>query len=160
LQDVLSTRADRAVAGCGRRARPVAGAVRRPVPDRDRLGVERLAFERRRGRVHNLRSTVMSLERYFIFSSYAMFMTGYLMLASTGQLHVISLGLFGIVLGAGWLIDTERISWSVGHRSANWMMAGGLTFVIGEWYALGVSPVTVTLHFVFFAAALKLLRRK
>jgi transglutaminase-like putative cysteine protease len=103
---------------------------------------------------------MMSLERYFIFSSYAMFMTGYVMLASTGQLDVFSLGLFAIVLGVGWLIDTERVNWNVGHRSANWLMAGGLTFVITEWYALGVSPVTVTLHFVFFTAAIKLLRRK
>jgi protein-glutamine gamma-glutamyltransferase len=103
---------------------------------------------------------MMSLERYFIFSSYAMFTAGYVMLASTRQLDVFSLGLFAIVLGAGWLIDTERVSWSVGHRSANWLMAGGLTFVITEWYALGVSPVIVTLHFVFFAAALKLLKRK
>ena len=103
---------------------------------------------------------MMSLERYFIFSSYAMFTTGYVMLASTRQLDVFSLALFAIVLGAGWLIDTGRISWSVGHRSANWLMAGGLAFVIAEWYALGVSPVVVILHFVFFAAALKLLRRK
>src|SRR5262249_29050844 len=102
----------------------------------------------------------MSLERYFIFSSYAMFMTGYVMLASTGQLDVFSLGLFAIVLGVGWLIDTERVSWNLGHRSPNWLMAGGVTFVIAEWYALGVSPVTVTLHFVFFAASLRLLRRK
>jgi transglutaminase-like putative cysteine protease len=101
-----------------------------------------------------------SLERYFIFSSYAMFMTGYVMLASTRQLDVISLGMFAVVLGAGWLIDSGRLSWSVGHRSANWLMAGGLAFLMAEWYALGASPVTVTLHFVFFAAALKLLRRK
>src|SRR6266508_1333707 len=98
---------------------------------------------------------MMSLERYFIFSSYAMFMTGYVMLASTRQLDVFSLGVFAVVLGAGWLIDTERLSWSLEHRSANWLMTGGLAFLITEWYALGVSPVTVTLHFVFFAAALK-----
>jgi protein-glutamine gamma-glutamyltransferase len=103
---------------------------------------------------------MMSLERYFIFSSYAMFMTGYVMLASTRQLDVFSLGLFAVVLGAGWLIDTERLNWSVGHRSANWLMGGGLAFFFTEWYALGVSLVTVTLHFVFFAASLKLLRRK
>ncbi|MBO0727179.1 MAG: DUF3488 domain-containing protein, partial [Blastocatellia bacterium] len=102
----------------------------------------------------------MSLDRYFIISSYAMFMTGYVMLASTDQLDVFSLGLFAMILGAGWLIDTGRISWSLRHRSANWLMAGGLTFVIAEWYVFGASPVTVTLHFVFFAAALKLLRRK
>src|SRR5262247_1504853 len=103
---------------------------------------------------------MMNLERYFIFSSYAMFMTGYVMLASTRQLDVFSLGLFAVVLGAGWLIDTGRLSWSIRHRSANWLMAGGLAILITEWYALGVSPVTVTLHFVFFAAALRLLRRK
>jgi protein-glutamine gamma-glutamyltransferase len=103
---------------------------------------------------------MMNLERYFIFSSYAMFMTGYVMLASTRQLDVLSLGLFAVVLGAGWLIDSGRLNWSVGHRSANWLMAGGLVFLSAEWYALGVSPVTVTLHFVFFAAALRLLRRK
>jgi protein-glutamine gamma-glutamyltransferase len=103
---------------------------------------------------------MMSLDRYFIFSSYAMFATGYVMLASTGQLDVVSLGLYAIVLGAGWLIDTERVNWSVGNRSANWLMAGALAFVFAEWYALGVSMVTVTLHFVFFAASLKLLRRK
>ena len=87
----------------------------------------------------------MSLERYFIFSSYAMFMTGYVMLASTRQLDFFSLGLFAVVLGAGWLIDTGRLSWSVGHRSANWLMAGGLAFLIAEWYALAVSPA-VTSH--------------
>src|SRR5262249_630851 len=64
------------------------------------------------------------------------------------------------VLGAGWLIGTERLNWSIGYRSANWLMGGGLAFLIAEWYALGVSPVTVTLHFVFFAASLRLLRRK
>src|SRR5215468_3220399 len=102
----------------------------------------------------------MSLERYFIFSSYAMFTAGYVMLASTRQLDVFSLGLFAIVLLVGWLTDTGRTSWSIGYRSANWLMAGGLTFVLAEWYALGVSPVVVILHFVFFAASLKLLRRK
>src|SRR5262247_997871 len=103
---------------------------------------------------------MMNLERYFIFSSYAMFMTGYVMLASTRQLDVFSLGLFAVVLGAGWLIDTERLSWSLGHRNANWLMGGGMAFLFTEWYALGVSPVTVTLHFVFFAASLRMLRRK
>ncbi len=102
----------------------------------------------------------MSLERYFIFSSYAMFTAGYVMLASTRQLDVFSLGLFAIVLGVGWMIDTGRTNWSIGYRSANWLMAGGLTFVFAEWYVLGASLVVVILHFVFIAASLKILRRK
>lgn len=102
----------------------------------------------------------MSLERYFIFSSYAMFTSGFVMLASTRQLDVFSLALFAIVLIAGWLIDTNRVRWSVGQRWANWLMGGCLTFVVSEWYLLGVSPVVVILHFVFFASSLKLLKRK
>lgn len=102
----------------------------------------------------------MSLERYFIFSSYAMFTTGFVMLASTRQLDIFSLALFAAVLIAGWLIDTGRVAWSVGQRRANWLMAGGLAFVFVEWYALGVSPVLALLHFVLFASSLKLLKRK
>src|SRR5262249_18070851 len=102
----------------------------------------------------------MTLERYFIFSSYAMFTAGFMMLASTRQLDLLSLGLFAVVLGVGCLIDTGRIRWSIGHRRVNWLMAGGLAFVVAEWYALGVSPVVAPLHFVFFASSLKLLKRK
>ena len=104
----------------------------------------------------------MTLERYFIFSSYAMFTTGFAMLASTRQLDSISLSLFGAVLIAGWLIDEGRAPayWELGRRGANWLMAGGLTFVLTEWYVLGASPVVAILHFVFFAASLRLLRRK
>src|SRR5262249_34899016 len=112
------------------------------------------------GGIHKLRRIMMNLERYFIFSSYAMFTAGYLMLASTRQLDVFSLGLFAIVLSAGWLIDTGRINWSLGHKRVNWLMAGGMAFVFFEWYALSVSTIVVILHFVFFAASLKLLRRK
>lgn len=102
----------------------------------------------------------MSLERYFIFSSYAMFTAGFMMLASTRQLDIFSLTLFAIVLIVGWLIDTGRVGWSLGQRRANWLMSGGLAFVFVEWYALDASPVLALLHFVFFASSLKLLKRK
>src|SRR5262249_62120412 len=85
---------------------------------------------------------------------------GFMMLAWPRQLDLLSLGLFAVVLGVGCLIDTGRIRWSIGHRRVNWLMAGGLAFVVAEWYALGVSPVVAPLHFVFFASSLKLLKRK
>jgi transglutaminase-like putative cysteine protease/uncharacterized membrane protein len=102
----------------------------------------------------------MSLERYFIFSSYAMFTAGFVMLASTRQLDTFSLALFAAVLITGWLIDTGRIKWSVGQRRASWLMVGGLAYVFIEWYALDASPVLALLHFVFLASSLKLLKRK
>ena len=75
----------------------------------------------------------MTLERYFIFSSYAMFTTGFVMLASTRQLDSISLSLFGAVLIAGWLIDEGRAPahWELGRRGANWLMAVGPLAIIG-----------------------------
>ena len=52
---------------------------------------------------------MMSLERYFIFSSYAMFMTGYVMLAPTRQLDFFSLGLFAVVLNGeeNWVMPSK-----------------------------------------------------
>jgi transglutaminase-like putative cysteine protease len=102
----------------------------------------------------------MSLERYFIFSSYAMFTTGFVMLAATRQLDGLSLALYAVALGAGWLIDTDRLRRSVSSRRANHLMVGYLFFALAEWWLLGASPVIVILHFVFFASSLKLLRKK
>ncbi len=102
----------------------------------------------------------MSLEHYFILSSYAMFTTGFVMLASTRQLDGLSLALFAAALAAGWMIDTDRLRWSVPHRRANLLMIGYLLFAVAEWQLLGISTVIVILHFVFFASSLKLLRKK
>jgi transglutaminase-like putative cysteine protease len=102
----------------------------------------------------------MRLDRYFIISSYVMFTTGFVMLAATRQLDGVTLALFASALAAGWLIDTNRWQWSVSQRRANWLMAGYLLFAIAEWQVFGLSPVIIILHFVFFASALKLLRKK
>ncbi len=102
----------------------------------------------------------MSLDRFFIFSSYAMFTTGFVMLAATRHLDGLSLALFAVGLSAGWLIDTGRLRWSISQRRANWLMAGYLFFAAAEWQVFGMSPVIVILHFVFFASSLKLLRKK
>src|SRR5215471_12678211 len=102
----------------------------------------------------------MNFERYFIFSSYAMFTAGFVMLASTRQLDFVTLGIFAVVLVVGWLIDTGRITWSIRNRRAAWLMVAGGAFVGAEWYALGATPVVVILHFVLFASSLKLLKRK
>ena len=102
----------------------------------------------------------MSLERYFIFSSYAMFTTGFVMLAATRQLDAFSLAAFAIALGAGWLIDTRRLRWSVSPRRVNHLMIGYICFALAEWRLLGSPLVVVILHFVFFATSLKLLRQK
>lgn len=102
----------------------------------------------------------MSLERYFIASSYSLFATSLWMLAATRQLDAVSLLLYVCALVTGLLIDTGRINWSLATRWANILVLGGLPLAWIEWQLLGVSPVVAILHFVLFTASLKLLRRK
>ncbi len=82
------------------------------------------------------------------------------MLAATGQIHVLISLLFLGVLAAGWLIDTDKLQWSISSKIANWMLPGYLPFAIIEWQILGISPVTLIIQFIFFASSLKLLRKK
>jgi protein-glutamine gamma-glutamyltransferase len=102
----------------------------------------------------------MSFNRYFIASSYALFVLSFLMLVLTGQVDVIIQLLFGYVMATGCLIDSGKLHWSLSPKIANWMLPGFLPFAIIEWQILGVSPVTLTIQFIVFASSLKLLRAK
>lgn len=102
----------------------------------------------------------MSLERYFIASSYSLLAVSLWMLAATRQLDAVSLLLYVGVLATGLLIDTGRTRWSLPTRWTNILVLGGLPLAWAEWQLLGVSPVLAILHFVLFTASLKLLRRK
>jgi protein-glutamine gamma-glutamyltransferase len=102
----------------------------------------------------------MSFNRYFTASSYALFTMSFVMLAATGQIHILISLFFLGVLAAGWLIDTDKLHWSISSKIANWMLPGYLPFAIIEWQILGISPVTLIIQFIFFASSLKLLRKK
>lgn len=102
----------------------------------------------------------MSLDRYFIASSYALLAASLGLLASTRQLDGVSLALYLGALIAGLLIDTQRIAWSLSTRWMNVLLIGWLPLIWVEWQLLGMTPVLIILHFVLFTTSLKLLRRK
>jgi hypothetical protein len=102
----------------------------------------------------------MNFNRYFIGSSYTLLLAGFTMLAATQQVDWPSVTLFAAALVAGFLIDTERLRWSVSRRWANLLILAYPGVALIEWQLLHSSPVTAIIHFVMFAASLKLLRAK
>lgn len=102
----------------------------------------------------------MNINRYFIASSYVLLVAGFTMLAATQHVDWISLLLLTGALTAGVLIDTKRLKWSVSRRWANLLILTYPGVAVIEWQLLHSTPVTVIIHFVLFATALKLLRTK
>ncbi len=102
----------------------------------------------------------MNFDRYFIISSYALFAISFVMLAAAGRLDVPSILLFIGVLIAGWMIDTEKLRWSLSPKTSNWLMIGSLPLALMEWQILEAFPFSVIIHFILFASSLKLLRVK
>lgn len=102
----------------------------------------------------------MNLNRYFIASSYSLLAASFAILSATRQVDAVSLALFSAALVTGCLIDLNRLQWNVSRRLANALMIGWLGVAMVEWRVLGLPPVVVVTHFVLFASALKLLKRK
>jgi len=102
----------------------------------------------------------MNFKRYFIASSYVLLMAGFAMLAATQQVDWASIVLFLGALTAGFLIDIGRLRSGVSRRWANLLILVYPGVALFEWQVLRASPVTAIIHFVLFAASLKLLRAK
>ena len=102
----------------------------------------------------------MNLDRYFIASSYTLLGASFAILSATRQMDGVTLAVFFAALVAGCLIDLGYLPWNVSRRLANGLMVGWLGVALVEWQLFRMSPVVVITHFVLFASALKLLKRK
>lgn len=102
----------------------------------------------------------MNFDRYFTVSSYSLVATGFAMLVATRQVDQLSVALFIAVLAAGFLIDTNRLQWSLSRRWANALLLVYLGIALVEWQVLHSSLVFVITQFVLVATSLKLLRTK
>ncbi len=102
----------------------------------------------------------MSFDRYFNASSYALLTMSFVMLVATRQLDPAAIVLYAGVLVAGWLVDNGRLQVNLSQQLANYLMFGYLPVALIEWRVLDFNPVTVIVHFIFFASSLKLLRAK
>ncbi|MBO0799613.1 MAG: DUF3488 domain-containing protein, partial [Blastocatellia bacterium] len=102
----------------------------------------------------------MNFHRYFIASSYALFTMSFVMLVATGQVDLIVGLLYLGVLAAGWLIDSEKLTWTLSSSMSSWLLPSYLPLAVVEWQFLRIPPVSLIIQFVLFASSIKLLRRK
>ncbi|HEX4950954.1 MAG TPA: DUF3488 and transglutaminase-like domain-containing protein [Blastocatellia bacterium] len=102
----------------------------------------------------------MTLDRYFRLSSYTLLTTSFLMLAATRQLDWPSILLFSGVLLLAWQVDAGRIKWQMPTSLVSVLMLVFLPFPFIDWLVLQTSPIVALIHFILFAAAMKLLQIK
>jgi protein-glutamine gamma-glutamyltransferase len=102
----------------------------------------------------------MTLERYFKLSSYALLGTGTAMLVATRQLDLVSLLLFAAVLVIACLIDCGVWQWWEPKRWVNWLVPAWLPIAVADWYLLDSTLPAITMRFLLFTVALRLLRNK
>ncbi|MBI1766131.1 MAG: DUF3488 domain-containing protein [Acidobacteria bacterium] len=102
----------------------------------------------------------MTLDRYFKLSSYGLLATGTAMLVATHQLDLISLSLFAAVLLLACLIDCGLRRWWEPRRWVNWLVPAWLPVALADWYFLDSTLPAITMRFLLFTVALRLLRQK
>lgn len=102
----------------------------------------------------------MTLDRYFNLSSYALLGTGTAMLVATHQLDLVSLLLFAAVLLLACLIDCGVWQWWEPKRWVNWLVPAWLLIAVADWYLFDSTLPAITMRFLLFTVALRLLRKK
>ena len=102
----------------------------------------------------------MTLERYFNLSSYALLAASTALLAATRQLDAITLTLFGAALLLACVIDSGVGRWWAPRRWMNWLLIGGLLAAVAAWYFFDAALPPLTMRFLLFTVALRLLRQK
>jgi len=105
----------------------------------------------------------MTLEGFHRSLSYLALVVAFVALVLTRQVEPAVPVLFAVVIAVSWHNDLRRQrgrGWEVSRRAANRATALYLLFFLLEWKVLGVAPAAMVVHFVVFATALKLLRKK
>jgi len=99
----------------------------------------------------------MSFARYFKISSYCLISAGFLAIAATGIIDILSIGLFASALLLSCFVDTEVI----GKRIPAWALSSlfllFLAFSFADFSHISRSFVVSAVHFLFFASAVILL---
>jgi transglutaminase-like putative cysteine protease len=99
----------------------------------------------------------MTFGRYFKISSYCLIGSGFVGLASTGSVDAISIFLFTIAFVCSLFLDTARIRCSIPNWGLNCLGIAYLPFCMVDYLYLSHSFMLAIIHFLFYAAAVKLL---
>jgi protein-glutamine gamma-glutamyltransferase len=99
----------------------------------------------------------MSFARYFKISSFCLISAGFLAIAATGIIDILSLALFASVLVLSLFVDTPALSKRIPSWALNSLVLLFLAFSFVDYRLISRSFVVSAVHLLFFASAIKLL---
>ena len=105
----------------------------------------------------------MTFERLHQSTSYLLLVIAFAALVQTRQVEPVVVLLFAGVVAISWWCDLRRQRggvWEMSRRMANRATLLYPFFFLLEWRVFGISTAAMVIHFVVFATALKLLRKK
>jgi transglutaminase-like putative cysteine protease len=99
----------------------------------------------------------MTFARYFKSSSYLLIAAGFIAIAATGRIGLISASVFASVLIGSWFLDTERIRRHIPDWFLNGIVLAYLPFFALDYLFWSHSLMFALIHLILFAAGIKLL---
>lgn len=102
----------------------------------------------------------MNIEQFFKAASYALVTGGFLTLALTGRVDVVTCILYSLALIASWFADRPGLRLQISERVANWCVVGYAPFAYLDFRYLSSSWITALIHFVLFVSIFKLFQVK
>jgi hypothetical protein len=99
----------------------------------------------------------MTFARYFKISSSCLIGSGFIALSSAGSIDAPSIMLFSVVFVCSLFLDTARIRRRVPNWALNCLGAAYIPFSAVDYLYLSRSPMLAVIHFLLYAAAIKLL---
>jgi hypothetical protein len=101
----------------------------------------------------------MSFVRLFDLSSYCLIVIGFLAIAATGSMDLLSNILFGSVLIAGWFLNTAELRRKVPDWVWNAAALSCLPLFILDYQSLSRSFLASVIHLVYFVSSVKVVTR-
>ncbi|MCS7080125.1 MAG: DUF3488 and transglutaminase-like domain-containing protein [Chloracidobacterium sp.] len=102
----------------------------------------------------------MTVEKFFKATSYALITGGFLTLALTGRVDVVTCILYAMALAASWFADRPGFRLQISERVANWCVLIYLPFAYLDFRYLSSSWIAPLVHFVLFVSVFKLFQVK
>src|SRR5262245_57033663 len=101
-----------------------------------------------------------SIEGYFKICSYLLIGTGFVTLAVTGRVDVLSIMLYVFALVLSWRSDKPGSKLQISSRTANWLALSFIPFIYFDWRFLSASYTGPLIHYSLFISIFNLFKIK
>lgn len=102
----------------------------------------------------------MNFQTYFLFSSFAFILSGFLALVLTGRLDPISATLYLAATVVAWRFERHTPEKLIQRKTANLLSGLGLPLAFLDALFLVANPFFAISHFALYLSAIKLMQRK